>query len=176
MNQKIIYLDMDGVIADFIGAVGDLFGKDVEGLNQWSVEKHLKISSFELWARIDQKGISFWEGLNPYPWTEDLISLCYDWADDVYICTSPSRSPTCVAGKMKWIYRHLPSELHRKFFLTPHKHHLARSNHTVLIDDSDRNIEKFNQWGGKGLIFPQGWNNGRTHKENPLEYIQSQLL
>ena len=87
-----ILLDMDGVLTDFEGGVARLFDVQLpdpaERIGQ-PVHELLGVTKGQLWGRIDQAGLSFWQELEPLPWAQDLITLCRRSAELV-ICTSPT--------------------------------------------------------------------------------------
>ena len=44
-----IFLDMDGVVADFVGAACKVHGKEVEGVGCWNFFEKWGISEDEFW-------------------------------------------------------------------------------------------------------------------------------
>ncbi len=54
-----------------------------------------------------------------------------------------------------------------------HKVRLAHPK-AILVDDGDGNIEKFNQRGGNGVIFPSYWNSGGT-TDNPMAVVLDRI-
>lgn len=163
---------MDGVICDFVGQYARLTQTNLSELDNWDIANYVGISPSEFWANIDEYGEAFWSTMDKYPWTDGLIDFLM-FTDHLYLCTSPSQSPSCLSGKMKWIQKNLPSELHRKFFITPHKEHLAGPAR-ILIDDSERNVEKFRRAGGKAILFPQNWNSAKI--TDPRTKITNELM
>ncbi len=173
MTDKIIYLDMDGVITNFIGAVSRLFeiGSDMH-LNWRSMAEYYKISNEDMydvvkiigttntkafWRRIDAEGVNFWNNLHMYPWFFALLKVLKGYGT-VILLSSPSMEPSCVSGKTLWIQRYLGRGFRNYIFCpAPHKHLLAHKN-TILIDDNIKNIKQFIDAGGNGILFPQPWN------------------
>lgn len=165
-DRPIIFLDMDGVIVDFVGGVCDLFEVNRDDLlKDWpkgskGIHKALGIDLDLMWDQIDVCGQDFWENLRPYQHSfkfyKKLVVL-----GDVIICTSPARDPSCVAGKRAWMNNWfnwlLGSENFRDFVITPHKYLLAAPGR-FLIDDYAPKVKKFRQYGGHGLLFGQPWN------------------
>lgn len=159
---RTVLLDMDGVITDFVGRAIEIHGKRPETvLANWPRGTHwlhevLKTDLPGFWRPINAQGERFWRDLSPYPWARALL----DWIEAVpenwAICTSPSRDPACPRGKMEWLYAHIRPAF-RDVALTPRKHLLANPN-TVLIDDTERMVERFEAAGGHAVLFPQAWN------------------
>ena len=101
-----IFVDLDGVLADFMrGALAlhqrdELLGNWPAG--EWDMPKVLGISSGKFWGAITKRGAGFWEALDVYPWTFEMIERLRDIAP-ITIATSPSLDPGCLDGKMRWI-------------------------------------------------------------------------
>lgn len=176
-QAKIIYLDLDGVNCNFLKRAGEVHGVDLQDIDDWDIAKYLGISSAEFWKPIEEDGESFWENLELFPWTLDLVEYLHSISDELYICTSPSRDPKCLSGKAKWIKNNLG---HFKYLRSEHviytnKKYLLAAPNTVLVDDSTKNVELFTAHGGKGLLFPTKYNKLREQFINPgpLEYIKN---
>ena len=139
---KYVYLDMDGVIADFVGGVARIFGADPELVKSnhsdydalaRSVSDFAgrNISSAEMWSRIGQEGDSFWASLDPLTealsFAEKDIPRIFDVKkEDVYLCSSPGHLyESASKGKAAWVRRHLGDSWVNRLILTNHKHLLA---------------------------------------------------
>lgn len=121
MEKKIVYVDMDGVLTDFGGAVEALEGAGNEG----------PLDEVEGWF-LD---------LDPLP---GAIAAFHTLAEkyDVYILsTGPWNNPSAWSDKLLWVKKHLP-ELGRKRLILSHNKHLNAGDY--LIDDRLKNgAEKF---------------------------------
>ena len=107
---KEIYLDLDGVCANFVQASINAcgFGGTVshDDIVTWDYYKdNFGISANQFWSDIDARGEAFWAGLNPYPWFNQLVDACIDavGSENLFICTTPSQSPFSFSGKASWI-------------------------------------------------------------------------
>lgn len=177
-----IYLDMDGVLADFCGGALELFGvdkfyaKDIKcwngHLNVLSERLGRTVSGNEFWRRINSEGSRFWANLEWLPWGIGLLYTCIEFAP-VVLMTTPSLHPSSAAGKIEWINKNMPKDLQRRYALTPCKHHMAHPG-AMLIDDNEKNINKFNEHGGKGFLWPRSWNNSEHHFEDDDDKIKAQ--
>lgn len=182
MSQRLerIFLDMDGVLTDFVRAVLHLHGQP-DALNNWplgerDIPKVLNLSRTQYWKLIDAQGGDFWASLEPFPWFMALVELVREFAP-MTILTSASLSPSSLEGKVRWMCQHFPKEKGRQFndyLISPHKHLLARSQR-VLIDDSGANVDAFRLAGGQAILFPQPWNSNYAITD-PLEYVRAELL
>lgn len=176
--MKRIFLDMDGVLANFTQSAGRVFGKGPEELD-WSLghdEAHQIVGVSgpgEFWAAIDKEGPEFWANMDPFPWRDELWDLCESFAP-VTIATSPSRKPASSMGKVQWLQK-WKGEKFRDYILIPKMKHLLARPLTVLIDDHDKHIEGWSNAGGIGITFPQPWNYRREYKDNPIKYVESSL-
>lgn len=171
-----IFVDLDGVLADFVTAALHLHCRP-EALSGWPLgefecHRALQITPGQFWSRIDQEGARFWAELAPFPWMRELFDRLRSVAP-VTIASSPSYDPGCLEGKVRWIQQHLGKKF-RDFLIGPPKHLLARPD-VALIDDSDRNIEKFVQHGGVGIVFPQVWNSHHALRDDRLGHVMQRL-
>lgn len=168
-----IFLDMDGVLTNFVGGVEKVFDTDLSELNTWNVATYLGISSHEFWGKIRQHP-HFWAELEPYPWARDLVGLCQEKTKgNVSIATSPTADPNCAGQKMWWIGHRYPG-FRRSFLIGSQKYLLAKPHH-LLIDDSNDNCVEFGRYGGEVVVFPQKWNAGSglmKEGETRLEFVE----
>lgn len=157
------FLDMDGILADFVGGACRAHGRDnpytMDNPQSWGVfdlEKVWGITPEQFWAPCD--GESFWDDLEEMPDAQQLYNLAVRTfgLENIAVLTSPSQSPYCVPGKRRWLKKHFP-ELVKKVIFTGAKGFLAGSGR-YLIDDRDRNVTEFNQYGGTGILVPRMWN------------------
>ena len=178
MSQPVrhIFVDMDGVLADFVTAAVHLHCRPevLQGwpLGEFECPRVLEISPSAFWNRIDDVGDSFWSGLEPFPWMRDLLERLREIAP-VTIASSPSYDPASLAGKVRWLQTHLGRKF-RDYLIGPPKYLLARAD-TVLVDDSDRNINRFREHGGIGVLFPQNWNSNHPHTADRLQFVVDAL-
>lgn len=175
-DKPLVFLDLDGVCVDFITAACALHGTTPDQID-WArhgfyISDGLGITRNAFWAPITAGGAAFWEGLDPYPWFEELLDAVAD--AEVYVCSSPSLDPGSLAGKVAWMYRHFPKAMHRRFVLTGHKHLLARPGR-FLVDDADHNAEKWARAGGTPVLFPRPWNSAAAESADPVAAVRRVL-
>jgi len=109
MNKLTIFLDMDGVLANFEKAAAQI--PDVK-----RPDEVLDFSTFE-----------------PMPGAIEAVEKIIAMGHDVYIATTPPwNNPAAWGQKRDWIEEHLP-QLKRKMFLT-HRKDLLKGD--ILVDDS----------------------------------------
>jgi len=110
---------------------------------------------------------SFWSRFNRDDWAnlpksdefDFLLDSCERLVgrENICILTTPILDPDCAAGKVEWIYKYCPKWLHRQYLIGPMKHMCARPD-ALLIDDSDKNVDKFRAEGGQAILVPRPWN------------------
>lgn len=177
LRFEAVFLDLDGVLADFPGAVIDLFGANSERIfSNWpegcyNIESVLGIDAKEMWDRICSKGSPFWRDMARYEWAAPLCEACSRHGDIVFL-SCPTRDPSCLEGKLGWLHDLTGDWTMRNFIFTPMKHFLAAPGR-VLIDDNGENCAKFEAAGGKAIRFPQPWNGNHTTRK--LEFVEDAL-
>jgi 5'(3')-deoxyribonucleotidase len=180
----VVYLDVDEVLADWVGAALRLLGHDPETVYAlWSTLDPRPWDVFQVvprppktndkWDAIDAAGSSFWANLEPFEWMADLLALCREFAPTVLL-TSPSQHSSSHAGKYEWIQRHF-GRTFKDYLLGSCKHRCAHPG-ALLIDDSPKNCAAFREHGGHAILFPGVGND--LHTIPPTErvtYVASQL-
>ena len=92
-----VYMDMDGVLADFYGGVEQLYG--VEHWKELTNDKTKDLKS-EVIARIT--GTNFFETLPKFPTADNLVKMIKDFTGGTYsINTSPLRGDNENSAKYK---------------------------------------------------------------------------
>ena len=176
MNRH-IFLDMDGVISDFLaGALKVLnarYGKDY--LPSQYAELHGRFGINDLYG-ISVK--DFWETIKaePFFWVELPITpygkKLYYWLSgiaDVTVVTCPSDDPSCAEQKLMWLTTHLdikPSDV----MLSCKKHLLAGNG--LLIDDYHKFADAFTAAGGEAILVPSEWNTKDVSFKMVVDKIQ----
>lgn len=99
-----------------------------------------------------------------------LISFCESFVgrENMCILTTPTLDPESAAGKMEWIHEYMPEWLHRRFLIGACKE-ICATPATLLIDDSDANVNDFRKAGGQALLFPRPWNS--AHGQGCLDHF-----
>lgn len=183
-----IFLDLDGVLVDFIGGLGRYL-KFRDGWEQPTRKGELIAEIFEV-AKTDVDNVlmryvtaEFWESLDPLPWAHTLVSgLRLKGRYSIYLASSAGRpdrgldsyfSRAC-AGKGSWVSRHFP-ELRDRLLIVQDKRVLAGPQ-TLLIDDRESVVAPFCEAGGRAVLFPAPWNaEYRTYyrlREEPLDLVK----
>lgn len=172
-----VFLDMDGVLCDFMGGVLQLFNLEpAEVYKSWprgeyDFAKVLNVSKNEVWKRINSAGPNFWTNLQPCAEMELLLEMLKRHHLPFTVLTSPSLDPGCAEGKIRWLQKIFGRHF-RDYFVGPQKELLAAPGR-LLIDDCDKNVDKFLDAGGDAIPWPRPWN--RCAGLNGLELFYESL-
>ena len=148
-NYK-VYLDMDGVIANF-----DKRFEDISGMSPKEFEA--KFGKKQFWNLIDEDNkISFWVGIEEMPGAKALVDYVKKY--NFELLTSPSAKKQSYLGKLLWVRNHssLFGGKPRVNFKSAKEKHLVKDKLTekdVLIDDREDTIERWNAAGGTGIHY-----------------------
>jgi 5'(3')-deoxyribonucleotidase len=176
MKIKQIYLDMDGVVVDlhtaFLANHGFVLTEENWPVGYKKGSQVMGMSQEEFDAPIMKAGATFWQGLKPYGWFEEFWQELNAIAPVCYL-SSPEYGPGCAGGKVKWMQERHGEEF-GDFVLTSRKELLAAPG-CVLIDDTIRNLEKFEAAGGRGVLFERPWNTPGSRERAPHKQVLAQL-
>lgn len=127
----------------------------------------------EFWNSIKRE---HWATAPKSPECDWLLETCVNLVgeDEVFVATSPTKDPDCLAGKLEWIHDNLPEFMHRQYAITPRKH-IGASPSTLLIDDCLKNCVDFQRYYGRTLLVPKPWNprNGEDTRAVLEEFFQA---
>ena len=152
-GKPTVYLDMDGVLADFFGGVEKMYG--VEHWKQLTNDKTKDLKK-EVIDRIT--GTDFFATLPKFQSADALIDMVKKFTGGKFsINTSPLRGDHENSGKYKkvWISNNIdtPDEI----IVTGRKESYAKDKGTgtpnILIDDRPINIQRWQGAGGYGILY-----------------------
>jgi 5'(3')-deoxyribonucleotidase len=176
------FLDMDGVLADFVGGVSAAhklqspYENENLGISRFGVfdmEKLWGMSAEKFWEPTNNSG--FWAFLSETPEAVQLVRLVNDifGQENIAILTSPSQHEGCFKGKKEWIRKHFP-QFNKNIIFGSAKEFMA-SPDRVLVDDRDKNIDGFEAAGGHGVLVPRAWNREWGLRDNTWEVVKERL-
>jgi 5'(3')-deoxyribonucleotidase len=147
-SRPTVYLDMDGVLADFFGQVADR-----EGASHWRKARKIK-------DRIDQvaQEPGFFLDLKPLPNAARLVRGVVKLAGDYSILSSPmmSNPEQSTREKTQWLDHYLQKCPPQSVQFDQHKEKFARQadgTPNILIDDWVANIQLWVANGGIGILY-----------------------
>lgn len=153
MKIKKLYLDMDGVLADFERGVLELGGMTPTPLNGHRDAGY----DDRMWGAL-QKVDHFYGRLEPMPGAKEMFDrLWARYGDACEILTGipkPRRNILHAAqDKRDWVRRVLSEDVTVNIVLREEKPGFCQGRDCVLIDDAVRNIRDWEQAGGTGILF-----------------------
>jgi hypothetical protein len=151
--KPIVYLDMDGVLADFFGGVEFLYG--VEHWKQLTNDKTKDLKK-EVIDRIT--GTDFFAVLPKFPTADALIDMVKKFTGGNFsINTSPLRGDHENSAKYKKVWISNNIETPDDIVVTGRKETYAKDKGTgtpnILIDDRPINIQRWQAAGGYGILY-----------------------
>lgn len=185
MKNLTVLIDMDEVLADFVGGACRIHGTTkaelfkVQEPGSWDISRPLgtiirrEMSDVDFWNPINTAGEDFWSGLERLSGAIHVLDLVKSITPDWYIVSAPSHCHTSHVGKIKWLKKQFGEEFNR-FVLTPHKHLFAKPG-VVLIDDREENVRKFIRAGGEALVYPTIGNSLHGYRDDPVGYLAMSL-
>ncbi len=172
----VCYLDMDGVLVDFVGGALAVHGEELPAADvRWGFPGQIGFSGVNDPLFWEKMGFSFWSSLS---WTREGQALLHGlermFGENIVVMTSPCDTPGSVEGKVAWIKRELPA-YRRRFFVGPPKH-LAAGPGKLLVDDHDGNVDKFHAAGGNVVLVPRPWNRRAAESDKDGGFSVAQVL
>ena len=152
-GKPIVYLDMDGVLADFFGGVEFLYG--VEHWKQLTNDKTKDLKK-QVIDRIT--GTDFFAVLPKFESADALIDMVKKFTGGKFsINTSPLRGDHANSAKHKKVWIGNNIEQPDEIIVTGRKESYAKNKGTgtpnILIDDRPVNIQKWQAAGGYGILY-----------------------
>ena len=148
-----VYLDMDGVLADFFG----------EWARLAKVDHYKDINNAEENLQLVRDHPTFWVDLPLLPHAKALIKTVIEQYGEYRICSKPLEGDArSKPGKMEWIRKNLSDMMPVDVVLTANKAAFATQDGVpnILVDDFGVNIKSWKAAGGIGIkyddsAFPQ---------------------
>lgn len=150
MRKPEVYLDMDGVIADFFAEYAKLAG--IESGN------YRDIPPAKVDPTLDKMvGTDFFYRLPKFASADALIDMIVKTFGHYHICSSPLRGDHAGSEKWKkaWINENLKIQP-KEIYITPNKAKYAvqpDGTPNILIDDRGSNITAWEAKGGVGIKY-----------------------
>lgn len=136
MTKKILYIDMDWVLVDFMSGVRNL------------PEEITKNYNFTTYKNIP--GI-FWK-MHPMPGAIEAFNELYEVFDVYFLSTAPWENDSAWSDKLKWVKKYFWEKAKKRLILS-HKKHLNKWD--FLVDDRLANWSDKFEW--EMIHFGQKW-------------------
>lgn len=147
-----IYLDMDGVICDFVkGALAlHRLPTSLADTMQWDMPKHIGVDETEFWLPF---GFEFWRDLPETPEFHAIVSRvrCKNYC--ILTTPPPVHCEEAIEGKREWLGKR--GIFNAKF---AHRKYMLMRPGDILIDDANHNIDAAIKHGFDARLLPRPWN------------------
>ena len=144
--MKKIYVDMDGVIADFKTGFKNIYGRDIDSISKKELDEYKKKFYKD----------NFFLNLPKTESADDLIEFLLSISDvSVEILTAVGDNDTEENAKLKerWVKKYYPS-LKFNWVKKAKDKVLFSANNKYLIDDRfEKSLSPFLESGGNGFLF-----------------------
>jgi 5'(3')-deoxyribonucleotidase len=145
--KPFVYLDFDGVIANWTGTTLTRAGKNVpqkqfiSNYYAGNIGRHV----------IDEmmKSIDFWASIEPYSHAEKLVETINEiFENDWCFLTKGIGHNASFTGKAVWCEQYFPQYIKRLVITGSKKCNLCRHPSQFLIDDNVKNVEEWKKNNG----------------------------
>lgn len=148
MSEKILYVDMDGVLVNFESG---LEKTDQKTLNEFKGHED------------DIPGI--FAKMDPMPGAIEAFNFLSKHFDIYILTTAPWKNPTALQDKRNWVEKHLSGSAYKRLIISHHKN-LNKGDY-IIDDRKARGVELFE---GEHIHFGK---NAFPDWESVLEYLCS---
>lgn len=145
MSKKILYLDMDGVLADFDGRIKEICPELYTSEEFDTYDK--KSDKIDI---IVSRQPRFFETLEPMDGAIDAVKQLFSLYDVYFLSTPMWAVPESFMGKRIWLEKHFGDDAKKKLVLT-HRKDLVIGD--ILVDDRLKNGA--GEFKGKHIHFGQ---------------------
>ncbi len=172
--KPIVYLDMDGVLADFFGGVEFLYGVD-----HWKELTNDKTKDLKKQVIDRITGTDFFAVLPKFDTADALIDMVKKFTGGKFsINTSPLRGDHENSAKYKKVWISNNIEQPDEIIVTGRKESYAKDKGTgtpnILIDDRPINIQKWQAAGGYGILYQANRDSLNKVKKGLEDYAKIQ--
>ena len=173
-GKPIVYLDMDGVLADFFGGVEFLYG-----VEHWKELTNDKTKDLKKQVIDRITGTDFFAVLPKFPTADTLIDMVKKFTGGKFsINTSPLRGDHENSAKYKKVWISNNIEQPDEIIVTGRKESYAKNKASgtpnILIDDRPVNIERWQAAGGYGILYQANRDSLEKVKKGLEDYAKVQ--
>lgn len=185
MNEYTCFLDMDGVLVNFVGGLCKALGMKTYSYYEYSFTKNY----FDFWKEIDgvtdkiyRETISrkeFWSNLKWMHDGNDIYELIVEkfGFENVFLLTGIDIDDVdveqAVAGKMEWI-KNGPTELIDHVIFAKCSKGCISGPNKILIDDKEKNVVDW-MMDGPNFLVPRPWNSGYKNCGSSVDKLKEFL-
>lgn len=160
-----IFLDLDGVCCDFVSHVLSYCGKTEQDLldemakdpNIHPYDHFENVTGYKgtrFWRWMGVLGEEMWATIPAFPWFHYMYDSLKEFSEVKFLTAAPL-CHNAYSGKAKWIEKNLSRNAMSDLIICNSKSkYLLAGPGRFLIDDTDKNIIKWREVGGKCYHFP----------------------
>jgi hypothetical protein len=141
MTAPHLFLDLDGVLADFDGHV----------IRHTGLEPAATPPK-DLWRAIGAVR-GFWEGIEPFPYTADFWAIAKRWKPTIITGLPVSKTEVARDAKLAWVARHLGEDVPVITCWSRDKPAHMKAPGDILVDDRPSNVNDWAAAGGRALLW-----------------------
>lgn len=145
-NEKYtVWIDSDGVLADFEGKVEEILGRPINSVPKGEVWKAVYAYN----DRVEP----FFESLSKMPDADKLVTFCTQNFSIVKVLTATGYTPKDAGEqKRRWYLKHYGPTLSVKTVEKSGQKAMYANPNSILIDDRDKSIGPWLAAGGIGIF------------------------
>jgi 5'(3')-deoxyribonucleotidase len=147
-SRPIVYVDMDGVLADLYSHAAEL--SDVDHYNQMTPDQ------WEAFFK-DSNAYHLFRDINPFPTANQLLKIVKKYAGGYRILSSPLSFDRAgsIKGKREWLSKHINVPADKIIFEHDKYKYAVQPNGTpnILIDDYGVNTRAWDAAGGIAVKY-----------------------
>ncbi len=162
--KTIAFLDMDGVISDFVEQAQRLSGFNVRGfVNRTTALTPVESAQQDRVFHLADYSDEFWKTMPKMPFAKEVYQHLCEHFDEVVILSkfvppraNPERLDAVRALKQAWFYENITKDLTLDRIIIsdlPKSAFLPKDATGVLIDDQEKNVAEWEKAGGKGIVY-----------------------
>lgn len=151
-----IFLDVDGVLADFDAGAKKEFGIDLSEENPPRLP-------------YDKLGHDFYGNLPELKNAKEVIKMAKFFDPTYYYLTGTVSNSGCYSGKFEWLKRITKKDPRKRLILCESNNkYLLAGKDRILVDDREKNILGWRAAGGIGILY-----NRKKHASFVAEFTRT---
>jgi len=182
-----IFLDMDGVIVDFVNGLCVWYAlpcpyDDLSAAGEYDCFSLMGLGDGAKMRVMNNE--SFWRNLQFMPDGKAILKLVSESSASLVLLTDTGGYAHSASGKAGWVERHMPDVPIYMVFASvlgsvgqdtaKAKARFAAPD-ALLIDDSDKNVEAWQEAGGHAILVPRPWNSRHTLASYAIGIVEKEL-